>query len=265
MSTTRFALVPRMVEHSSTIFGDMSALAASTGSINLGQGFPDTDGPDVLKAVAKEAIDSGRGNQYPPAHGMPDLRAAIAEHQQRFYGLTVNPETEVVVATGASEVLGATLLAFVDPDDEVVMFEPWFDIYAAGISLARGRRVGVPMRGPGLRPDIDALRDAITSRTKAIILNSPHNPTGLVFTREELSEIAEIAIDRDLLVISDEAYEHLWFDGHEHIPISTLPGMFDRTITVGSGGKSCRAGAICSPPGSPNSARASSDLRAPTI
>jgi N-succinyldiaminopimelate aminotransferase len=234
---SRPPLVPRMAEHATSIFGEMSALAAQTGAINLGQGFPDTDGPEALKAAATAAIRDGRGNQYPPVHGIPALREAIAEHQQRFYGLTVDAGTEVVVTTGASEAIQSALLALVDEGDEVIVFEPWFDIYAAGISLARGRRVGVPLVGPDLRPDLVALRAAITDRTRLILLNSPHNPSGIVFTPEELAEIARIAIDADLLVLSDEAYEHLWFDHHRHIPISTLPGMWERTVTVGSGGK----------------------------
>ena len=142
------------------------------------------------------------------------------------------------MTTGASEALQSTLLAFVERGDEVVMFEPRFDIYAAGVSLADGVRVGVPLSGPGLRPDIDKLRAAITPRTKVLLLNSPHNPTGIVFTRDELEAVAEVAIEHDLLVISDEAYEHLWFEDHHHIPIATLPGMWERTVTVGSGGKS---------------------------
>jgi N-succinyldiaminopimelate aminotransferase len=227
-----------MVEHTTSIFAEMSLLAIETGAINLGQGFPDTDGPQELKDVAIAAISEGRGNQYPPPHGLPLLRNAIAAHQGRFYGLDVDPATEVVVGTGASEVIQSTLLALVDEDDEVIVFEPWFDIYAAGISLARGRRIGVPMAGPDLRPDLDALRRAVTARTRLILLNSPHNPTGVVFTREELNEIAQIAIDNDLLVLSDEAYEHLWFDEHRHVPIATLPGMWERTVTIGSGGKS---------------------------
>lgn len=231
-------LVPRMVEHTTSIFAEMSTLAGQTGSINLGQGFPDTDGPQQMKAIAREAIAEGRGNQYPPPNGLPALREAIAAHQQRFYGLEVDPDTGVVVGTGASEVLQSALLALIDEGDEVVMFEPWFDIYAAGISLARGVRVGVPMSGSGLRPDLEALRTAITPRTRALLINSPHNPTGIVFTLEELQGIAAIAIEHDLIVISDEAYEHLWFEDHPHIPLATLPGMFERTVTVGSGGKS---------------------------
>lgn len=230
-------VVPRMVEHTSSIFAEMSALAASTNSINLGQGFPDTDGPDSMKEVARNAITDGLGSQYPPPYGIAELRTAITEHQQRFYGLEVDPNTGVVVTTGASEALVSALMAFVDDGDEVVMFEPRFDLYAAAISLARGKRVGVPMTEPDLRPDIDALRSAITPRTRVLLINSPHNPTGIVFTREELLQIAVIAIEHDLIVISDEAYEHLWFNTSQHVPISTLPGMFDRTITIGSGGK----------------------------
>ncbi len=227
-----------MAEHTTSIFGEMSTLATQVGAINLGQGFPDTDGPHELKRIAMDAIEDGRGNQYPPPHGLPLLREAIATHQERFYSLQVDPGPGVVVGTGALEVLQSALLALVDEGDEVVMFEPWFDIYGAGISLARGVRVGVPLSGPALRPDIDALRAAMTPRTKVLLLNSPHNPTGIVFTVDELRSIAQVAIEHDLIVISDEAYEHLWFAGHHHTPIATLPGMFDRTITVGSGGKS---------------------------
>ena len=230
-------LVPRMAEHTTSIFAEMSLLATQVGAINLGQGFPDTDGPHELAEIAAAAIRDGRGNQYPPAHGLPELREAIAAHQARFYGLQVDAGAGVVVGTGASETLQSALMALVDEGDEVVMFEPWFDIYGAGISLARGVRVGVPLSGPRLRPDLDRLRSAITPRTRVLLLNTPHNPTGLVLTREELEGIAAIAIEHDLIVISDEAYEHLWFDGHPHIPISTLPGMFDRTVTIGSGGK----------------------------
>lgn len=234
----RDPLVPRMDEHRSSIFAEMSGLATTVGAINLGQGFPDTDGPAELMGVAMEAIREGRGNQYPPAHGLPELREAIADHQSRFYGLEVDAATGVVVGTGASEVLQSALMALVDEGDEVIMFEPWFDIYGAGISLARGVRVGVALSEVGLRPDLDRLRSAITPRTRLLLLNSPHNPTGIVLTREELEGIAAIAIEHDLIVISDEAYEHLWFEGHPHVPISTLPGMFERTVTIGSGGKS---------------------------
>ena len=227
-----------MREHAVSIFAKMSALAMELDCINLGQGFPDTDGPEVLKDVAVAAIREGRGNQYPPGHGLPALREAIADHQQRFYGLSYNWRSDVVVGTGASEILQSALLGLVESGDEVIIFEPWFDIYVAGISLAGASRVAVPMDLPGCRPNIDALRAAVTPRTKVLLLNSPHNPTGVVFTREELLEIAVLAIEHDLIVISDEAYEHLWFSGHEHVSIATLPGMKERTITVGSAGKS---------------------------
>jgi N-succinyldiaminopimelate aminotransferase len=227
-----------MAEHAASIFAEMSKLAHEVGAINLGQGFPDVDGPQALKDEAIAAILDGRGNQYPPANGIMPLREAIASHQQRLYGIALDPHTDVVVTTGASEALVSAIMALVDEGDEVVVFEPWFDIYTAAISMARGVRVSVPMSGPDLRPDIDALRAAMSPRTRLILLNSPHNPTGVVFTPDELAAIAAIAIERDCLVLSDEAYEQLWFDGHRHVPISTLPGMFERTVTVGSGGKS---------------------------
>lgn len=226
-----------MSEHITSIFAEMSALAQATESINLGQGFPDTDGPEEMKEIARECIRDGRGNQYPPPHGLPALRDAVAAHQMRFYGLDINGTTDVVITTGASEALSSAILALIDDGDEVLVFEPMFDVYAAGISLARGVRVAVPLSGPGLRPNIDQLRASVTPRTRMILLNSPHNPSGIVFSRGELEAIAAIAIEHDLIVVSDEAYEHLWFDDHVHIPISTLPGMFERTVTIGSGGK----------------------------
>lgn len=237
MSRRQPPLVPRMVENVYSIFGEMSALAVQVGAINLGQGFPDTDGPEVLKNAAIEAIRAGRGNQYPPVHGLPELRRAIADHQQRFYNVAVDWQTEVVVGTGASEVLQAALLALVEPGDEVIVFEPWFDLYAAGINLAGATRVAVPMVPPTYRPDVEALRAAVTPRTRVLLINTPHNPTGIVFTREELQVIADIACENDLIVLSDEVYEHLVFDGREHVSMATLPGMAERTITVGSGGK----------------------------
>ena len=230
-------LVPRMIQHSTSIFGEMSKLALDLNAINLGQGFPDTDGPQALKDAVARAIAEGRGNQYPPVHGVPTLRSAIADHQQRFYGISLDPETDVVVTTGASEALAASMLALVEPGDEVILFEPWFDVYEAIVDMAHGVRVGVPMNSKGLRPNLEMLTASITARTRVILLNSPHNPTGTVFNREELQWVADLAIKHDLIVISDEAYEHLWFNESQHIPIATLPGMFERTITVGSGGK----------------------------
>lgn len=226
-----------MSEHITSIFAEMSTLAQATESINLGQGFPDSDGPEEMKEIARECIRDGRGNQYPPPHGLPALRDAVAAHQMRFYGLDIDGATDVVITTGASEALSSAILALIDDGDEVLVFEPMFDVYAAGISLARGVRVAVPLSGPGLRPNIDQLRASVTPRTRMILLNSPHNPSGIVFSRAELEAIAAIAMEHDLIVVSDEAYEHLWFDDHVHIPISTLPGMFERTVTIGSGGK----------------------------
>ncbi|MFA7324676.1 MAG: aminotransferase class I/II-fold pyridoxal phosphate-dependent enzyme, partial [Candidatus Nanopelagicales bacterium] len=237
MARRRPPLVARMGPHTTSIFGEMSRLATELGAVNLGQGFPDTDGPEALKNAAIAAINDGRGNQYPPVNGLPQLRSAITAHQARFYGISLDPDTDVVVTTGASEAIAASVLALIEPDDEVVVFEPWFDVYDAVIALARGIRVGVPMNVDGLRPNLERLAEAITSRTRVILLNSPHNPTGMVFTREELQVVADLAIKHDLIVISDEAYEHLWFDANAHVPIATLPGMHERTITVGSGGK----------------------------
>ena len=231
-------LVPKMRPHAVSIFAEMSKLAFETNSINLGQGFPDTDGPQELKDEVISCINTGRGTQYPPPHGFPVLRSAISAHQKRFYNLDIDPDTDVVATTGASEALAASLLALVEKGDEVVFFDPAFDVYRAVIDLSGAKPVGVPLSKPDLRPDIQALAEAITPATKLLLLNSPHNPSGTVFNREELSAIAELVIAHDLIVISDEAYEHLWFDSNIHIPISTLPGMFHRCITIGSGGKS---------------------------
>jgi N-succinyldiaminopimelate aminotransferase len=220
----------------STIFAEMSALAVSTGSVNLGQGFPDTDGPLEVAEAAAAAILGGRGNQYPPVPGIPELRQAIAEHQRRFYGLEFDPDTEVQVTAGATEAIAAALLALVEPGDEVIAFEPYYDSYAACIALAGGTRVPVTLRAPGFRPDLDALRSAVTERTRLILLNTPHNPTGTVFTRGELTAIAELACERDLLVICDEVYEHMVYTG-EHVPIGSLPGMRERTVSISSAGK----------------------------
>jgi N-succinyldiaminopimelate aminotransferase len=219
-----------------SIFAEMSALAVETGSVNLGQGFPDTDGPAEVARVAADAVLSGLGNQYPPGSGIPELRAAIAAHQKRFYALDLDPDTEVLVTAGATEAVAASMLALLEPGDEVIALEPYYDSYAACIAMAGARRVPVTLRAPLFRPDLDALRDAITSRTRLILLNTPHNPTGMVATAEELAVISELAIRHDLLVVTDEVYEHLVFEG-AHIPIATLPGMRERTVTISSGAK----------------------------
>jgi N-succinyldiaminopimelate aminotransferase len=226
----------RLAGMGTTIFAEMSALAVATGSVNLGQGFPDTDGPAQMLQAAADAIMAGRGNQYPPGPGVPELRRAIAGHQQRFWGLETDPDSEVLVTAGATEAVAAALLAFVEPGDEVIAFEPYYDSYAACIALAGGTRVPVTLRPPDFRPDTEALRAAVTPATRLILLNSPHNPTGSVFTREELTAIAELARERDLLVVTDEVYEHLVFEG-EHVPISSLPGMRERTVSISSAGK----------------------------
>ena len=233
---TRALLNTALADMGTTIFAEMSALAVETGSVNLGQGFPDTDGPEEIARAAAEAVLAGRGNQYPPGPGIPELRAAIAQHQKRFYGLDVDPDTEVLVTAGATEAIAAALLALLEPGDEVIAFEPYYDSYAACIAMAGARRVPVTLTPPSFRPDLSRLRDAITSKTRLILLNTPHNPTGMVATREELTEIARLAIEHDLLVVADEVYEHLVFDG-QHIPIAALPGMRDRTVTISSAGK----------------------------
>ncbi len=219
-----------------TIFAEMSALAVRTGSVNLGQGFPDTDGPRAVAQAAADAVLQGRGNQYPPGPGVPELRRAIVDHQRRFYGLEYDPDTEVLVTAGATEAIAAAMLALVEPGDEVIAFEPYYDSYAASIAMAGGTRVPVTLRPPAFRPDLAALAAAVTPRTRAILLNSPHNPTGAVFTREELTAIARIAVEHDLLVVTDEVYEHLVYTG-EHVPLATLPGMPERTVSISSGGK----------------------------
>jgi N-succinyldiaminopimelate aminotransferase len=249
----RPVLASRLRGFGTTIFAEMTALAASTGALNLGQGFPDTDGPAAVLDVAAAAVRSGSGfNQYPPGLGLPELRQAIAAHQERFYGLTYDAGREVLVTAGATEAIAASLQALLDPGDEVVAFEPFYDSYAACISMAGAVRKPVTLRTPDFALDVERLRAAVTDRTRLILLNSPHNPTGKVFTRPELDEIARIALERDLLVITDEVYEHLVFDG-AHIPLATLPGMRDRTVTISSGGKTFsvtgwKIGWVCAAP-----------------
>jgi N-succinyldiaminopimelate aminotransferase len=229
-------LADRLAGLGTTVFAEMSALALETGAVNLGQGFPDTDGPSEVAEAAVAAIRAG-ANQYPPGPGIPDLRAAIAEHQKRFYGLAVDPATEVVVTTGATEAVAAALLGLVDPGDEVVALEPFYDSYTACIQMAGGVRVPVTLRAPDFRLDVERLRAAVTPRTRLLLLNSPHNPTGTVLSREELTAVAELAVERDLVVVTDEVYEHMTFDGTPHVPMATLPGMAERTLTISSAGK----------------------------
>ncbi len=248
-------LVERMRSFGTTIFAEMSALAVATASINLGQGFPDTDGPDAMLERAVEGLRSGL-NQYPPGPGMPALRTAIAAHQLQFYGLSYDPDSEVLVTVGATEAISATILALCEPADEVVVFEPYYDSYAAAIALAGARRVPVALRptaGDGrFSFEPNELRAAITPRTRLILLNSPHNPTGTVLTAEELDVVATACLDHDLIAVTDEVYEHLTYDGTPHIPLATLPGMRERTLTISSAGKSFsvtgwKIGWICAP------------------
>ncbi|AWL87139.1 aminotransferase [Streptomyces griseus] len=236
MTQGRPLLNRRLAAFGTTIFAEMSALAVRTGSINLGQGFPDTDGPEEIREAAVRALRAGHGNQYPPGPGVPELRNAVAAHQERFYGLTWSPETEVLVTTGATEAIAASLLALLEPDDEVIAFEPYYDSYAACIAMAGARRVPLTLRAPGFRLDLDELRTLITPRTRLLLLNTPHNPTGTVLTPDELAGIAALAVEHDLLVVTDEVYEHLVFTGAHH-PIAALPGMRERTVSISSSGK----------------------------
>ncbi|GIH99783.1 pyridoxal phosphate-dependent aminotransferase [Planobispora takensis] len=246
-------LVARMRAFGTTIFAEMSALALRTGSINLGQGFPDTDGPPAMLERAIEAVRGGR-NQYPPGPGLPELREAVSEHRKDHYGLLYDPDGEILVTVGATEAIAASILALCEPGDEVIAFEPYYDSYAASVALA-----GAVLRPVTLRPaegrftfDPAELRAAAGPRTRAILVNSPHNPAGTVFTREELSVIAGLCVERDLIAITDEVYEHLTFDGAPHIPLATLPEMRERTVMISSAGKTFsvtgwKTGWICAP------------------
>ena len=234
MADSRY-LASRLQGFGTTIFAEMSALALEKDAVNLGQGFPDTDGPPEVLDAAVAAIRAGH-NQYPPGPGIPELRAAIAAHQQHWYGLTFHPDTEVLVTAGATEAIAATMLALCEPGDEVVTFEPYYDSYAASIAMAGAQRRVVQLRTPDWSFDADALRAAVTPRTRLVLLNSPHNPSGKVFTREELAVVAELCVEHDLVAVTDEVYEHLVYGG-EHMPLATFPGMADRTVTISSVGK----------------------------
>lgn len=233
---TRKEPVPHLSGLGTTIFAEMSALAARTGAVNLGQGFPDTDGPRSVAQAASDAVLAGLGNQYPPGQGVAPLLEAVAAHQLDCYGLRWDPATEVLVTAGATEGIAAAMLALVDEGDEVIALEPFYDSYRATIAMARGRCVPVRLEAPDFRLEEDRLSAAVSDRTRLILLNSPHNPTGAVLSLPELKSIARVAVDNDLLVVTDEVYEHQAFD-EPHIPIATLPGMSERTITLSSAGK----------------------------
>lgn len=244
-------LTSKLQGFGSTIFAEMTALATATGSINLGQGFPDYDGPREVLEAAIDAIRSGR-NQYPPGSGVPELRAAIAEHQERFWGLRYDPDTEILVTAGATEALAGALLGILETGDEVALLEPMYDSYQACIALAGAITRPVTLRPPTYAFDPDELRAAITPRTRVLLLNTPHNPTGVVLDLEQLRVIADLAIRHDLIVISDEVYEHLTYDGIRHHSIAELPGMRERTLVVSSGGKTFnttgwKVGWLCGP------------------
>jgi len=236
-------LATRLQGIAPTIFTEMSALATRTGSVNLGQGFPDQDGPPEVIAEAVRALEHG-ANQYAPGPGVPVLRQAIARHQRRHYGLELDPDREVVVTTGCTEGVAAALLGLVNPGDEVVVLEPYYDSYVAMIQMAGGVRRPVTLRAPDFRLDVDELQAAVTPRTRFVLLNSPHNPTGTVLSPAELQAVAELALEHDLVVITDEVYEHLTYgptpreERVEHVPMATLPGMYERTLSLSSAGKS---------------------------
>ena len=231
----RGVLNARLAGFGTTIFAEMTALAVRTGSLNLGQGFPDTDGPAEVLEAATAAIRSGH-NQYPPGPGIPALREAIAAHQRRFRGQELDPDGEVLVTTGATEAIAAALLALCEPGDEVVCFEPFYDSYAACIAMAGAERRVVTLRPPDWAFDPEELEAAFSPRTRLVLLNTPHNPTGKVFSRAELELIARLCRERDVLAVTDEVYEHLVFEG-EHVVPATLPGMAERTVTISSAGK----------------------------
>ncbi|ARG57687.1 pyridoxal phosphate-dependent aminotransferase [Mycobacterium kansasii] len=230
--------VSRLQPYATTVFAEMSALAARVGAVNLGQGFPDEDGPPAMLRAAQEAIAAGV-NQYPPGIGIAELRQAIAAQRRRLFGIDYDPDTEVLVTVGATEAIAASVLGLVEPGSQVLLIEPFYDSYSPVVAMAGAHRAAVPLvaDGRGFALDTDALRRAVTPRTRALIVNSPHNPTGAVLGRAELAAIAEIAVAADLLVITDEVYEHLVFDGHDHLPLAAFDGMAERTVTISSAAK----------------------------
>jgi len=244
-------LTSKLQGFGTTIFAEMTALALRHEAVNLGQGFPDFDGPDFVKRAAIAAIEAGK-NQYARSHGIPDLNAAIAEHRARFYGLTYDPDSEITVTCGATEAIASTILALCDVGDEVVLFEPFYDSYLATLAMAGATARVVTLRAPDFRFDPAELEAAIGPRTRAILLNSPHNPSGKVFTTEELELVARLCQKHDILAITDEVYEHLVFAG-KHVPLATLPGMRERTVMISSTGKSFsftgwKVGWVCATP-----------------
>jgi N-succinyldiaminopimelate aminotransferase len=231
----RPVLTRRLEGFGTSIFAEMTALARKHDAVNLGQGFPSFDGPEFVKQAAVEALRAGH-NQYSPMPGLPALQQAVADHQRRFYGLEYDPASEITVHAGATEALCATLGALLDAGDEAIVFEPFYDAYLPGIALAQALGRVVPLTPPGFRIERAALEAAITKKTRLLVLNSPSNPAGRVFTRAELQIVAELAVRHDLVVVTDEVYEHIVYEG-AHVPIASLPGMRERTVAISSGGK----------------------------
>ena len=219
-----------------TIFAEMSALAIEHAAVNLGQGFPDDDGPAEVLEAAVAAIRSG-ANQYPPGRGTPALRSAIADHQQQWYGIDVDAQREVLVTAGATEAIAASILALAGPGDEVVTLEPYYDAYAAVVGLSGARHVTIPLEVPDYQPSAESIDAAITDRTRVILLNSPHNPTGSVLAAEHVDRIVAAAHRHNAIIVSDEVYEHLVFDDRQHVPVATHPGAASRTLTISSAAK----------------------------
>lgn len=227
----------RVATFGTTIFTEINQLAQECQALNLGQGKPDFDTPPDILTQLKSFLSTGQHNQYAPGNGTPALRHAVAQHAARFYKLEINPDEGVIVTAGATEGIFASILGLVDPGDEVIVIEPFYDSYVPNIIMANARPVYVPLHPPAWTFDPAELKAAFTGRTRALILNTPQNPTGRVFTRAELELIAQLCIEHDVTVIADDVYEHLVFAPATHIPIATLPGMFERTVTVSSAGK----------------------------
>jgi N-succinyldiaminopimelate aminotransferase len=228
-------LTSRLAGFGTSVFAEVTALALEHGAVNLGQGFPDFDGPEFVKEAAVAALRAGH-NQYAPMPGLPALQKAVADHQRRFYGLEHDPAAEITIHAGATEALCATLAALLDPGDEAIVFQPFYDAYLPGIALAQAIPRIVPLAPPEFRLDPDALEAAVSPRTRLLVLNSPGNPAGRVLSREELAAIAAVCVRHDLLAVADEVYEHIVFDG-AHVPLATLAGMRERTVTISSAGK----------------------------
>lgn len=241
----------RIAHFKDSIFGVMSKLAREHQAVNLGQGFPDFDGPEWLKKIAQDKIQQGHG-QYAPFMGSPLLRQSVSDYYQRYYKLNYNPESEITITVGATEALFTTITACVDPGDEVIVLEPFYDSYVASIEMAGGKAVPVTMHAPDFTVVESELTAAVTAKTKMIIVNNPHNPSGKVWEKSELEMISRFAVKHDLLVISDEVYEFLLFDGAKHYPLALFPGMYERTFTISSAGKTFgltgwKTGWICAP------------------